>query len=265
MLTDPIFVDTGDMSMDQIETRTRKLRLGQPVHTTDGPFGELADIVVDPTELTVTHIVVEPRKQHHQARLVPIWLTSVDEGVLTVQLTSRYLRQLQRVNFTDFVKVGETLDLGPDWDVGTEEVVSLPYVDMALDRGAAEDRVKVVYDRIPKHECEIRRLSEVITSDDHSVGHVQGFVASGDQLTAVIVRTGLPGFRRNKALPMSSVARVLNDRIELVVTADNFQSLPAVEDPDSWGHTGWNLEILHKKLRKLGSSLSRQSHTSNKD
>jgi sporulation protein YlmC with PRC-barrel domain len=37
-----------------------RLELGSPVNCTDGPFGELAEIVIDPTKRRVTHLVVEP-------------------------------------------------------------------------------------------------------------------------------------------------------------------------------------------------------------
>ena len=41
-----------------------RLELGSPVNCTDGPFGELADVVVDPTKRRVTHLVVDPDGDH---------------------------------------------------------------------------------------------------------------------------------------------------------------------------------------------------------
>ena len=58
-----------------------RLQLGTQVCCTDEDFGELADIVIDPIERTVTHLVVQPHRQHHLARLVPITLASAgDDG-----------------------------------------------------------------------------------------------------------------------------------------------------------------------------------------
>ena len=57
-----------------------RLELGSPVNCTDGPFGKLADIVVDPTKRRVTQLVVEPHDDHGKARLVPIELASAEEG-----------------------------------------------------------------------------------------------------------------------------------------------------------------------------------------
>ena len=57
-----------------------RLDLGKPVHCSDGEFGELADVVIDPTKKRVTHLVVRPHDPDDVTRLVPIELvTSVDE------------------------------------------------------------------------------------------------------------------------------------------------------------------------------------------
>ncbi|HEY6888204.1 MAG TPA: hypothetical protein VI300_10505, partial [Solirubrobacter sp.] len=49
-----------------------KLELGCPVACTDAPFGELADVVIDPLSRRVVHLVVQPSGHHSRARLVPI-------------------------------------------------------------------------------------------------------------------------------------------------------------------------------------------------
>src|SRR6478672_6727055 len=60
-----------------------RLELGSPVNCTDGPFGELADIVIDPTKRRVTHLVVAPDGDHGKAKLVPIELASAEDGEKT--------------------------------------------------------------------------------------------------------------------------------------------------------------------------------------
>jgi hypothetical protein len=39
-----------------------RLELGRPIRCSDGEFGELADVVVDPTTKRVTHVVARPHK-----------------------------------------------------------------------------------------------------------------------------------------------------------------------------------------------------------
>lgn len=206
-----------------------KLRLGQDVHATNGLFGELGDIIVDPFSETVTHLVVEPHHKHYQARLVPISLVTEADGALTVQLDTDRLRRLETVSYSDYVKLGEAIEVGETWDIGTEDVISMPYHDVEFDMVWVDDRVGISYDRIPKGECEIRRTSEVVSRDDKVIGHVHGLMADEDHLKAVIVRSGIAGFRHDVLVPLGSVGSVRSDRVELVLTEDQFGLLPRTE------------------------------------
>ena len=58
-----------------------RLELGRPVRCSDGPFGELVDIVIDPTKKRVTHLVVRAHGLDGVSRLVPVELADPeDEG-----------------------------------------------------------------------------------------------------------------------------------------------------------------------------------------
>lgn len=209
-----------------------ELRLGQPVHSTDGVFGEVADIVIDPLQRKVTHLVVEPHKQHQQARLVPMWLITVEVDVVKIALSTGFVRQLQRVAYDDFLRGGEPPDVGDEWEIGVQDVVAHPYwdADSTFRSFMRRDAAHVSYDRIPKGDCEIRRCSAVSTSDYHVVGRVKGFLAEADDLVAVIVQTGLRGFRHAVNVPMSSVAKVFNDEIVLSLDRAAFNALPWADD-----------------------------------
>ncbi len=212
-----------------------KLRLGQPVNALDGPFGELGDIVVDPVAKTVTHVVVQPIHKHHLARLVPMWMVTSDDESITVQVDVAHLRQLQAASFSDYVRLTEPIDLGEAWDIGTEDVVSTPFVEIDPGMWGGDGRVGVSYDRIPRGEVEIRHLSRVHSSDDHDVGHVAGFATDGDHVTAIAVRMGRPGRRHDALVAMDRVERVRNDRVVLSMTLDELRALPATEEFDDKG------------------------------
>ena len=59
------------------------LQLGSPVRSNDGPAGSLSDVVIEPAERRVTHIVGEA--PNGAARMVPAELLVT--GQLTVSLT----------------------------------------------------------------------------------------------------------------------------------------------------------------------------------
>lgn len=209
--------------------RPVRLQLGQPVRAGDELFGELADIVIDPTTREVTHLVVEPHGQHVQARLVPLWLVSFDDDGIVLKVESQFVRQLARVSFAELVPVGAPVDLGPFWDVAGLDIQALPYWSTAVPTGwSADTDVEMKFDRIPKGDVEIRRTSTVRSSDGHQLGHVDGLVVDDGHVTGVIVLSGLPGLRHHLVVPIADVRVVSDDEIDVGVTRDEFHDLPDV-------------------------------------
>jgi sporulation protein YlmC with PRC-barrel domain len=214
-----------------------RLELGSPVNCTDGPFGELADIVVDPTKRTVTHLVVEPHHDHGQARLAPIDLATVQEEqspALTLRCSIEEAGRLELVQEYAYLRIGEVPDKDPKWDVGVESVLAHPYYG-----GSAigyetippdwDPHVSMTYDRIPKGEVEIRRASEVTSADGHHLGRVDGFlVADDDAITHFVLERGHLWGRREVTIPMNAVAHVHTDAVTLTLTKDEVGDLPSV-------------------------------------
>ena len=214
----------------------RELRLEEVVRATDGPFGEIADIVIEPAGKTITHLVVEPHGLHRLARLVPMWLVTIEDDHVTVGLDAERLIQLEKVAFSEFIEAGEQLDVaerldvGGKWDIGINDFVSLPFVERDVVREFGVDAlrtgIEVTYDRIPKGVCEVRRRSDVRTTDDHVVGHVDGFLTDGDQIVAVLVHARLPAIRRHVVVPVDRINEVRNDLVGLTLNRSEFRALP---------------------------------------
>lgn len=209
------------------EVHTVQLRLGEPVSALDGPFGELADIVIDPHSRVVTHVVIEPRHHHYQARLVPIGLVSADGDRIQVDLDSDRLRLLERVVDIDYLRMTDPITVDGNWDIGTEDVLAMPYSWGSTAMTSYDDSAAMIqWDRVPKGECEVRRSSAVLVDGGQCIGHVAGFVADGDHLTGVVVERGHPGLAHHTLVPMGSVARVSNDHVALDMDAATFKALP---------------------------------------
>jgi sporulation protein YlmC with PRC-barrel domain len=205
------------------------------VNCTDGPFGELADIVVDPTKRTVTHLVVEPQEDHGQARLVPIDLATVQEGqppTVALRCSVEEAGRLELVEQYAYLRLGEVPDKDPKWDIGVESVLAHPYYEGGLGYEPVPDydpHVSMTYDRIPKGEVEIRRASDVRSADGHHVGRVDGFlVADDDAISHFVLERGHLWGRREVTIPMSAVARVHTDAVTLTLTKDEVGDLPSV-------------------------------------
>ena len=217
-----------------------RLELGSPVNCTDGPFGKLADIVVDPTKRRVTHLVVEPDGDHGKARLVPIELASAEDGEKTaidVRCSVKEAGQLEPVEESAYLRLGEAPEVEPGWDLGVETVLAEPYYyygtvgGLGYETGPSDydPHVSVTYDRIPKGEVEIRRASDVTSADGHHLGEVDGFLVDDDDaITHFVLERGHLWGRREVTIPIKAVAQVLTDAVTLTLTKDEVGELPSV-------------------------------------
>jgi sporulation protein YlmC with PRC-barrel domain len=213
-----------------------RLELGSPVNCTDGPFGKLADVVIDPTKRRVTHLVVEPEGDSGKARLVPIELASAGEGepaAISVRCSVEEANQLEPVEEYAYVRLGESPDLEPGWDIGVESVLAEPYFSAGMGYETVpaqyDPHASVTYDRIPKGEVEIRRASEVASADGHRLGKVDGFLVDDDDaITHLVLERGHLWGRREVTIPINAVASVHTDAVTLALTKDEVGELPSV-------------------------------------
>jgi sporulation protein YlmC with PRC-barrel domain len=215
-----------------------RLELGITVHCSDGVFGELADVVIDPTSRHVTHLVVEPHHQHGLARLVPVELAEAageEQPAIALRSTIEGVRRLAPVQEFAYLRLGEFPASDPDWDVGVQDVLAMPYYGgpgPGIGGGYAggfDEHVGVSYDRVPKGEVEIRRASAVVSADGHRLGHVDGLlVDSEDQITHVVLEHGHLWGRREVTIPIGAVAKVKNDAVTLSLSKDEVEALEPV-------------------------------------
>ena len=209
-----------------------RLDLGCPVRCTDDAFGELADVVIDPTTRRVTHLVVQPRKTD-PARLVPIERARGGEeadGTIVLDGTVAEIGQLERVREAAYLRLGEFPVEDPDWEVGIEEMLAQPYYEGLDALGAQpiayDDHVMWQYDRIPKGDVEIRRASPVTSADGHHLGHVDGFmVDANDHIGHLVLEHGHLWGKREVVIPIGAVARVETDAVVLTLSKDEVGAL----------------------------------------
>jgi sporulation protein YlmC with PRC-barrel domain len=218
-----------------------RLDLGSPVSAADGEYGELADIVIDPIKRRVTHLVVQPHHRHDLARLVPIERAHAaedDEFSIRLEDTIEEINQLEPLQRAAYLRIGETPVEDPDWEVGIENMLALPYYESLTPGGglgttmpamAYDDHMTEIYDRVPKDTIEIRRASPVISTDDHDLGHVDGFlVDSEDGITHLVLEHGHLWGKREITIPIGAVASIENDVVNLSLTKDQVGDLKSV-------------------------------------
>jgi hypothetical protein len=207
-----------------------KLELGCPVACADAPFGELADIVVDPLTRRVTHVVVQPHGRRPDARLVPIERVRPTESGIALDCAVAEVRALEPLFESAYLQVGEMPVSDPDWDVGVQDVLALPFYHELDAAGGVIDpdpHVVVNYDRIPRHEVEIRRSSAVVSADHHRLGHVDGFLIGAGEVADIVLERGHLWGKREVVIPADAVASVENDVVTLLLTKREVELLDA--------------------------------------
>jgi sporulation protein YlmC with PRC-barrel domain len=206
-----------------------RLRFGSRVQCIDGLFGELDDVAIDPAGRRVTHLMVQPR--HHQlvARLVPVELASEDTSghAIVLHCTLDQARERAPVQKFAYLRLGEVPPRDPDWGVGIADVAVPPNF-RQRDLGTLIDpRVASTYDRVPKGEVEIRRVSGVFAADGHRLGRVYGIVIdSANAITDVVLARSHLFTRRYVTVPIGDVGRLATDSVILALTRDEVAGLP---------------------------------------
>jgi sporulation protein YlmC with PRC-barrel domain len=210
-----------------------RLELGRPVHCTDGAAGVLEDLVVDPTTKHITHLIVKPPHDRTEARLVPMGLLELggeDEHQIGLACTKAELHDLVPAERFAFLEIDQFPVDDPDWDVGVQDVLAMPYYEAAgMDgyAGVLNPETGVIYDRVPKGEVEIRRASAVVAADGHPLGHVDGFIADGDHITHLVLEHGHLWGKREVTIPITSVEKVETDLVTLSLSKDEVGELPS--------------------------------------
>lgn len=202
-----------------------QLQLGSAVRCTDGPFGELGDLVVEPHSRRVTHLVVEPHHHHNQARLVPVELARIVDDAVVLDCALGELERFPLAEEFTYVRLGDLPPRDPDWDVGIETVLAMPSSALPGLAGEPIDydpHVSTKYDRVPKGEVELRRQSAVVSSDGHHLGHVDSFLVDdfNEQITYLVLERGHLWRRGVVTIPLHAVARIANDEVTLNLSKD---------------------------------------------
>jgi sporulation protein YlmC with PRC-barrel domain len=212
-----------------------RLEIGNRVRCTDGVYGELADIVIDPLEKRVTHLVVQPERGEGEARLVPIELAKGrddEQREIELECTLDEAQGFESVHVSAYLRLGELPVEDPDWDVGVQDFLAMPYypgLDVGASPGGLDSHVTMYYDRVPKGEVEVRRASAVISADGHSLGEVDGFVVDADEhITHLVLERGHLWGRKEVTIPIGAVARVESDAVHVALSKDEVGALPAV-------------------------------------
>jgi len=200
--------------------------IGVDATCTDGVWGEVSRLVIDPVARAVTHLVVEPKHRRGVGRLVPLDLVDTPTGEVRLRCTVAEFEKLDLAEETQFLP-------GTFGYPGyrPEQLLSWPYYGLrgGMDLHMGSTSQAVINDKVPLGEVAVRRGDQVHATDG-DIGRVQGLVIDpGDHhVTHVLLQEGHLWGRREVAIPISAVTRV-DEGIQLRITRREVQDLPPVD------------------------------------
>lgn len=199
--------------------------LGSRVRCRDGTLGELARVIVESRDSTVTHLVVKPRYRRH-GRLVPIALVAeVSPEQIELSCSGSEFKALEPAEETE-------IEAGAPEGWGT---LSPPYYEFRMGGGMGGGLLRgstgaraVTHDRVPAGEVEIRNGDPVYAADAE-VGRVVGLIIdrADERITHIVVEDGHLRHRRT-AIPIADV-RSVTDVVRLSVSKSDVANLPPTE------------------------------------
>jgi sporulation protein YlmC with PRC-barrel domain len=210
------------------------------VQCTDGPGGRSTYVVVNPITEQVTHLVVREKQPPHAERLVPVWFVKATAPEQVQLSCSRnQLGRLRPFVETEFFQVqAPLLDREDLSDYEDEDLVSLPYTEMALPFSIQEESRVVLKQRIkaiPPGELAIRRGTRVQATDGR-VGRVDEFIVDPESghITHLTMRKGHLWGEKQVSIPVSEIGRIAENVVYLKLGKRQIEALPAIQVRRKW-------------------------------
>jgi uncharacterized protein YrrD len=206
-----------------------EFKQGMSVKTPHGEtVGHIDQIVVNPTNHEITHIVVRKGFLFTEDRVIPVdLLTSLDKD--TVTLHAHQLDEFPTFESSYYVLPnGEyTAEIPGGWTTAPlyyyppAGMAPYPYYD-PVPRGTVERVTR----NVPPETVTIGRGTNVTTRDGDHAGHVeQVYTDDNGQITHILVSKGFI-FTSEKLIPITWITTMSDNEVRLQVSNQVLESLP---------------------------------------
>ncbi len=221
---------------------TEELKEGTSVFTADGDeLGEINRFILDPKTNEVTHIVIQKGGLFSEDKVVPFdkIRSETEEGLVLSEEIEDFdqLPPFEETHYVDAEPGNPDLARAEEraaYPVGPAYYWYPPYGYLgysAYGPGPYGWPVGLTHQNIPEGSVSLQEGTDVISSDGEHVGDVERLLIDDDnnQVTHFLITQGL-FFKDRKLVPANWIRTVMEDKVQLNVTADLLESLPAYEE-----------------------------------
>jgi GNAT superfamily N-acetyltransferase/sporulation protein YlmC with PRC-barrel domain len=197
---------------------TTAFTIGAVVRCTDGVCGRVTQVVLDPIDNEVTHLIVEPQHRMGLGRLVPVDLADSDPDQVTLRCSSSQFAELPKAEDVRFLPGTEGY---PGYE--PDQVFLWPFF-------AGNTAVPEVADTLPVGEVAVQRGEKVHTTDG-PIGEVAGLVVDprNHHVTHVLLEEGHLLGHGDVAIPIGAVKAVDPDGIRLSLSKQEVEALHRID------------------------------------
>jgi len=209
---------------------------GAKVNCSNGELcGKLTRVIIDPIQRTLTHLVVEPRREE-RGRLVPLHLVQTSTPkLIDLECTLHEFNQLESAQDKDYFPMDNQYGsyyagYAHGYGYGYGNAYFLPYYAYGgLGYGQGWGRDSVTYDAVPPGEVTIRR-GDPVHATDGDIGHIAGLVIGTPtgEVTHVLLQEGHLWGKKDVSIPIGSVTRV-GEVVEVGLSKHQLEELPSID------------------------------------
>ena len=212
--------------------------LNAKVECTDGPCGKSTNVVVNPINRHVTYFVVEHTKfPDRKDRLVPVEkVEGTTHDLIRLNCTQDEVAEMEP--FTERRYIETEMPYYPASYYGGEPYVYMePYL--------LPTEVPVEVEHVPAGELAVHRWTGVEATDGW-VGQVDQLLVDPESggITHLVLREGHLWGKKDLALPISAIDRVVGDTVYMKVDKQTIKSLPTIPVRRSFGWEEAEIELV---------------------
>jgi len=209
------------------------------VECADGACGETVTVVVDPTTVQITHVVVEEKGGEKAQRLVPLDLVAdANPSLVTLTCTVEELSEMESFIETHFVETGPAPRSTP---VYYDHYV-YPYI------VAEGSQLREVSEkRVPLGEKALHRGTE-LEAKDGPIGQLGELVVDPEtrEVTHLVVMEGHRLGKKEIMLPVSAIDFTLRDTIYFKLDKAAIEKLPTIPVKRRYATGEVNIDLVAK-------------------